>query len=497
MSWRMLWFMLVMVVSPVIVTAQGVCDSALLNEALTRLGDTCTSLERNTACYGNTSVEVTFVPAAAQVPFAQPADQLPLATLDTLITGAYNADLNEWGIAVMNVQANIPGTVPGQGVMMLVLGGAELTNDSPDAQPMQAFTFRSGVGQGNCETAPSLLAVRSPQNITVGLTMNGLDFTLGSTLFVLDNQDGTMTAVLTEGIMTLSDGKSLQRGEAFDMTLDPDTDTILAVSVARAATPEELALTNTVLPLLDEVAPPPLEVLYTVQPGDNLFRIALNNGTCVSALARANSIPASQVRTVSVGRVLVIPDDTGCGSLVNDIPAPPPVVPPPPETDDPDDETITVDCSGFGLRSPLSGLAYKSQTFYWNGVDGASYYELKLEQLGGLVASAAVQAPTNNATFDLSTIERSVDPYTWTVTAYDAEGNPVCSATSPALQREFGDPDNDDDQDGGYGTYLPDDTITVRHVEETQQRRGMLMGASLMFMVGGVMAFGVFEKQKI
>lgn len=502
MFWRMLWFALVITVSPAVVAAQAVCDSALLDEALAQLGNTCADMDRNMACYGNNAVAVTLVPSAAPVTFSQPTDQLELAILDTLTTATYDPASEEWGIAVLNVQANLPGTLPGQGVVMLAIGGAELTNDSPDAQPMQAFTFRSGVGQGSCEAAPSLLAIRSPENVTVQLTMNGLDFTLGSTLFVVDNQDGTYTAVLTDGQMTLADGTTLNAGEALDLTVDPATNAVTGQGTPRAATPGELALTAAITPLLETVAPP--QVLYTVQPGDNLFRIALDNGTCVSALARANGIPEDQVRTVVAGRVLVLPDDSGCGPLVNDVPGgdvpvlvvtatPNPVAPVAPEAPG---EVVPVDCSGFGLVAPLSGLAWGAQTFYWNGVDAAGYYAVTLTHSGEGVLSTAVQAPATSTTVDLSDLPRSVETYTWAVTAHAADGTVLCSATSPALLREFGEPGNDNDQDDGYGAFVPQDTITARHLVADAQRRELLLGASLMLMVGSVVAFGALGARR-
>lgn len=479
MFWRMLWFALVMTVTPIVVTAQGVCDSALLDEALARLGDRCADLDRNTACYGNDAVDVTFVPGSGTFIFTQPSDQLPLATLDTLTTAAYNPAQNEWGIAVMNVQANLPGTLPGQGVVMLVLGGAELTNESPDTAPMQAFTFQSGVGRGDCNAAPALLAVRSPENVTVSLTMNGLDFTLGSTLLLLDNQNGSFTAVLTEGQMVLTDGTTLNAGQALDLTVDPVTLVITAYGTPRAANPDELALANTITPLLETVTPD--ERLYTVQRGDNLFRIALENGTCVSEVARVNGIPTSQVRNIAVGRVLVIPDGTTCGAFVNDIASPPPPPTPPPNNNEDngddgendDEETLTVDCSGFALQSPVNGLAYESETFYWSGVDGVSYYELKVQQGGALVASAAVEAPATSTTVSFAEVEASTEPYTWTVTAYTPDGTAACSATSPSLLREWPDiPERDDDPkpNAGSGTYNGDDyrEIIVEAFEEVE-----------------------------
>jgi len=70
------------------------------------------------------------------------------------------------------------------------------------------------------------------------------------------------------------------------------------------------------------IAPPgsTLQPTYTVQPGDNLFRIAHRFGVSLTELARVNGI--SNISRVQAGRVLVLP--TGSQA------SPPPVVNPPP-----------------------------------------------------------------------------------------------------------------------------------------------------------------------
>ncbi len=55
--------------------------------------------------------------------------------------------------------------------------------------------------------------------------------------------------------------------------------------------------------------PPPTSGTYTVRPGDTLFRIALQFGTTVSAIAQANNI--TNPGLIFVGQVLIIPGGTG------------------------------------------------------------------------------------------------------------------------------------------------------------------------------------------
>src|ERR1041385_2257506 len=65
---------------------------------------------------------------------------------------------------------------------------------------------------------------------------------------------------------------------------------------------------------------------YTVQPGDNLFRIALRFGTTVEALAAANQIV--DVTHVYVGQVLVIPGTAPAAPAQPQNPPAPTNVPP-------------------------------------------------------------------------------------------------------------------------------------------------------------------------
>lgn len=74
--------------------------------------------------------------------------------------------------------------------------------------------------------------------------------------------------------------------------------------------------------------PPPAhgESNYTVQAGDTLFRIALQHGVSLTALAQANNI--SNTAFIYVGQVLTIPNGSPPppSPIPNPTPAPPPVI---------------------------------------------------------------------------------------------------------------------------------------------------------------------------
>ncbi len=108
--------------------AQTSCP-VLVEEAITALGDNCSGLDRNAACYGYDHVEATFTEAVTPDFFTRPADRATLTTVNTLRTAPLDLGLEQWGIAVLNVQANVPNTLPGQAVTVLLMGDVAVENE--------------------------------------------------------------------------------------------------------------------------------------------------------------------------------------------------------------------------------------------------------------------------------------------------------------------------------------------------------------------------------
>lgn len=104
---------------------------ALVEQALESLEMNCTGMGRNTACYGNNRVSATFTQEVEDEFFSRPADRAEVVMLQGIVTAPLDELLQEWGIALMNVQANLPGTLPGQGVTFVLLGDATVVNAVP------------------------------------------------------------------------------------------------------------------------------------------------------------------------------------------------------------------------------------------------------------------------------------------------------------------------------------------------------------------------------
>jgi hypothetical protein len=114
---------------------------ALVQRALSEIGSNCTGLGRNSACYGFDRVEATFYEQHEAEFFSQPADIAELFALQTISTAGLDVQTEEWGIAVLNVQANLPDMLPGQAATFLLMGDVEMENAAPlngaDVQPIE------------------------------------------------------------------------------------------------------------------------------------------------------------------------------------------------------------------------------------------------------------------------------------------------------------------------------------------------------------------------
>ncbi|HEX2619436.1 MAG TPA: SH3 domain-containing protein [Phototrophicaceae bacterium] len=104
----------------------------IVDQALTSLDQTCNTLDRNTACYGSSYVAATFTDPVSSPVFAHPADRVELTRLKSIQTSPMDEASGVWGLAMLNVQANVPNSLPGQGVIFILMGDARLENQLDD-----------------------------------------------------------------------------------------------------------------------------------------------------------------------------------------------------------------------------------------------------------------------------------------------------------------------------------------------------------------------------
>jgi hypothetical protein len=127
--------------SVALVMAQSNC-SDLVTQALEAVDESCSSTGRNEACYGYDQVEASFLVDVADDFFSQVASISPVADIETIRTAPLNTETGVWGVAVMNIQADLPNTLPGQSVTFILLGDVEVENA---VAPEDAFVPSEGL----------------------------------------------------------------------------------------------------------------------------------------------------------------------------------------------------------------------------------------------------------------------------------------------------------------------------------------------------------------
>ena len=306
---------------------------AVVEDALTSVDTICNVLTRNSACYGASNVDSTTVvqPRPANF-FIAPGDVAGLAQLTEIYPQPFDPATNSFGVGLLNVQANLPNTLPGQGVLFMLLGGAKLTNevapDNSQLSPFQSFYFFPGVGGVNCYEAEPMLAIQTPGNISVNLTFNGVD---------TEMSPGTLLTI-TSSVCTIHRGNIIQRvgdetavlvaNQTVDIHIDEAgnviVDNLRGISQREFERGQQLqALINGVaasngwseqfvstprgfdVETMAGEAQAPCETQHTVMWGDTLYKIARQYNTSVQSIVEANQL--TNPNLIDTGMVLCIP----------------------------------------------------------------------------------------------------------------------------------------------------------------------------------------------
>jgi hypothetical protein len=119
--------LLLLLLSVSTVLAQLTCPQ-LVEQALAAVDQNCAGIGRNEACYGYNRVEASFSAEIVEGFFSQPADLASVVDLQTIRTAPLDLANDQWGVAVMSLQANMPNTLPGQNVTFILIGDTEVEN---------------------------------------------------------------------------------------------------------------------------------------------------------------------------------------------------------------------------------------------------------------------------------------------------------------------------------------------------------------------------------
>jgi hypothetical protein len=319
--------------------------------------------------------------------------------------------------------------------------------------PMQAFTFRTGLGDPQCVEAPSVVAIRSPEGLTVDLTANGANIRLGSLIIMQLLPPGNiMRITVVEGRVVLDAGTPFETvleagfsstrcvteqdgqlvvGEECGWTEpEPITEDFLFLMQVVLGTYEELGFTVEEIGLPGECTPGQT-IRYTVVRGDTLASLSRRFATSIGAIMRANGLTNPDI--LPLGVTVTIP----CGE---NAPIPQQNPQPPQNPSDPGNPPSGVDCTPFRGTSPLDGFAYGNNTFYWDAAPGATGYQINVynvDELGGrLMISFTAPAGATNLSAPI-TIENTGHGFTfaWDIQALGPNGV-ACSAGPYRIPRQ-------------------------------------------------------------
>jgi|GEM_PF-1607284 len=138
------------------VQAQDQC-TRLVTQALSAVDAACEGAIRNEACYGNRLVAGEFRQTNADPRFEQAGDIASLIDLRRIRTSPLNLDDAVWGIALLRVQANLPDSLPGQSLAVLLLGDTDLTDRYDPPARIRATTGGSINVRGGPSTSVVVL----------------------------------------------------------------------------------------------------------------------------------------------------------------------------------------------------------------------------------------------------------------------------------------------------------------------------------------------------
>ena len=177
----------------------------LIDEAMRSAGTSCDKISGNSVCYGNFTLQSQLV-SGSTASFSQRGDIIMIQDLKQLSASPLNIGNHQWGIAIFKVMANLPRSLPGETVTLMLFGNTTLDKQSNN---LEAFYFSSQLGQIVCDKVPfDGLKIDVPEGSGVQFNINGTELTLTGNASLKANKGGSMDVSLYSG-----SGKIVSNGQ--------------------------------------------------------------------------------------------------------------------------------------------------------------------------------------------------------------------------------------------------------------------------------------------
>ncbi len=206
--------------SPVL--AQDSTCNQTVQQAVATVRDICAPTARNQACYGNVQMNATPRDGVQNFEFNQQGDIVNVVDLQSLRLSSLDLANNTWGVAYMQLQANLPATLPGQNVTFLLFGNVDIQNDVPAAPELTTLDVTS-TGNINVRSGPSTNnAVAGTLDPGQTVTANGRNANSSWLRIVLPDSDA-LGWVFAQLLTASGDVSTLSVVDATDTTAPLET----------------------------------------------------------------------------------------------------------------------------------------------------------------------------------------------------------------------------------------------------------------------------------
>ncbi|MEL6270947.1 MAG: SH3 domain-containing protein [Chloroflexota bacterium] len=457
-----------------VLSAFTVTDTRAQNEQCVSLAEaafsaiaSCADAAGNAVCYGMAaSID-------GDAAFAEAGDTVSIADAPSVTTAPLDLDVPEWGMARVNVHANVPLSVSETGLAFMLIGDATLEDAVPEANafmPADPVALQALVGS-NLRSFPSTdgrvlaSAPAGAELLADGRTAAGdwvhvtFEDTVAwvSTSIVVPTDGGEISSLPVFGdnaqtpmqsfVFTNGTEASACSDESPSMLVMQTPDTVNAEITANGM---DIQFTDTIAL---RMLPDNVMQLVTLSGAANASRISVPPGFTMSVALNADGTGGAwtNLRPITGEErgffgVLELMPDTGLYTALSvptadDVAATLRTVNQAATTTTVNNSAATGtsaasgSCEGFRPTSPLDGLAFGSTDFYWDGTGEATQYRVNVFTDGELARSETIDAFSTTTTIDTSTggIGDGLS-YSWNVEAI-ADGQTVCTTGTVTLLR--------------------------------------------------------------
>ncbi len=308
---------LLLVVGFATVAAQDSACQKIVASAFQSLQQHCLGFELNSLCYGHPQVEIGFRAEDRAVEINKPGERAPVAGIARVRSSELDLEVGNWGIALLNLGGNLPGSYQGPGAIVMLAGAAEVVTEF---EPTAAISLSTSSEFPDCAEAEAMVALQMSEDLPLNLIVNGVEIQMGSMVTFQQAHRHALSLTVHRGEASTSSGQVIPQGGSvigiLGKTAEGDIE-VLDWSGVLPASESELARGQRAQDALNSLARAngweeygtfhmPTELFYLVERGDSLFAIARKFQTSVASIIAAN--PAVETPPLHIGTELLIPN---------------------------------------------------------------------------------------------------------------------------------------------------------------------------------------------